>query len=97
MTRSQDFAGEHSLVWALMSIPYGIFGGSSSFGIYDTLPNNLSMVAVYAMRSIDYPTNVDANFSGAAAAVPTPPKASLSASQGPNPVSCSFDESFVCS
>ncbi len=64
----QDHALDHSLFWALSAIPYGIYDGTSSFGIYDTLPNNLSMVAVYVMRSVDYPGNLDNIYSGVARA-----------------------------
>jgi hypothetical protein len=75
---------QHSLVWALIAMPYGMYDGTSSFGIYDTLPNNLTMVANYVMRSVDYPTNTDIIYTGTNTAS-TADTVTATATSGPQP------------
>ncbi len=53
---SQAFAKKLSSVNLLQSLPFGLFSNTTTFGIYDSLPNDFSKVAVYPMRSFDYPT-----------------------------------------
>ena len=53
--RPQAFAKKHEGFWALFGILYGIYDGTTAFGPYDGLANDLSLVAVYKMRAVDSP------------------------------------------
>jgi len=45
-----SFIGKHSPYWALRTVPYGIYQGTTTFGAYDNVGNNFAQVAVYVMR-----------------------------------------------
>ena len=53
---AQAFAKKLAPITLLQSIPFGLYANATAFGVYDSLPNNFSKVAVYIMRSFDYPT-----------------------------------------
>jgi hypothetical protein len=53
---TQAFAKKLTPLMVLQSLPFGLYSNATSFGIYDSASNNFSKVAVYRMRSCDYPT-----------------------------------------
>ncbi len=53
---TQAFAKKQAPLTVLQSLPFGLYSNATSFGIYDSASNDFSKVAVYKMRSFDYPT-----------------------------------------
>jgi hypothetical protein len=48
-----SYGKQHSLIWVMLGIAFGIYNGTTSFGAYDAIGNDFGKVAVYVMRDVD--------------------------------------------